>query len=170
MLLPLLAALLLAPGAQSPEPPRAAEGRTDGCALGHIEFAQYSAELDETARRRLDQVSLSAPPSLLEVGGWIHIGGHIDDREAETGQSTLAQRRGEAIRDYLVQHGTPAERLRLVDYQATRPAVDVEDRHRPITSGPELEAARADNRIAEVVWEAPIEVFRRVFPPGEPIC
>jgi outer membrane protein OmpA-like peptidoglycan-associated protein len=103
--------------------------------LDHVNFARGQAALRPESRTVLDQLAAllrrEHPP--IEA---LAVEGHADDREPET----LAQRRAEAVRDYLVKQGVAAARLTPRSAGASKP---LDARH--------AEAARAKNRRVEFV-------------------
>jgi hypothetical protein len=158
MTLPLLlAGLLLQPIDESNEQRSPAEEPTDGCPFGLIGFDEGSAELTATARARLDAVSDN---SILTYGGWLNIQGRINAREEALNLSDLDRRRGESIRQYLLQRGLDAVQIR-VSYLGNS---------QPVSGGPAHDhspkADTAIDRAATIFWEAPMSVYRRIFPPG----
>ena len=53
----------------------------------------------------------------------IEIQGHTDDRGGREHNEELSQRRADAVRVWLIQHGVEAHRLQAVGYGQTRPLV-----------------------------------------------
>lgn len=82
-------------------------------------FTVDQATLDPRARSTLDrQVAwLQANPSYQIV-----IEGHADEQGTEIYNVNLSERRGNAVREYLISQGVPASRiLRVVPYGKTQP-------------------------------------------------
>ncbi len=82
----------------------------------HFEFDQY--RLTPEARRILT----AHAKVLLENGGWtVVIEGHCDERGTVEYNLALGEKRAAAARDFLVQYGVPASRLRIISYGKERP-------------------------------------------------
>jgi len=89
--------------------------------LQAVHFATDSAALDETARAILDHaVETLQLKSFLKV----KIGGHTDSTASERHNLKLSERRAQAVRDYLVQHGIDAARLSTHGYGESQPVAD----------------------------------------------
>ena len=87
-----------------------------------VYFASGSAELDDAAKRVLDQVfKLMAVKSNTDVG--LIISGHTDHKEVPGGRESLAlgEKRAQAVKDYLVSKGIAAKRIELMSYGWYRP-------------------------------------------------
>lgn len=87
-----------------------------------VYFASGSAELDDAAKRVLDQVfKLMAVKSNTDVG--LIISGHTDHKEVPGGRESLAlgEMRAQAVKDYLVSKGIAAKRIELMSYGWYRP-------------------------------------------------
>lgn len=99
---------------QCPQSPEGATVDADGCSevvvitLEGVNFALDSAELVGESREILDRVAarLTAVPTVA-----IEIQGHTDSQGSEQYNQDLSARRANAVRDYLVEQGLPAERL-----------------------------------------------------------
>jgi len=52
------------------------------------------------------------------------LGGHTDDIGTQSYNRELSQRRADAVREYMINHGVPAEKLRAVGYGETKPVAD----------------------------------------------
>ena len=89
-----------------------------------VYFALNSAALDAAARDRLDQMfAMLARQPHVSIG----IAGHGDSSGPAERNMALANRRAEAVRDYLVSRGLPASAMQAVSYGETRPAVATAD-------------------------------------------
>ena len=103
--------------------------------LKTVYFALDSYSLDDAAHAVLD-----ADAKLLRdnPGMNVRIEGNCDERGTVEYNISLGQKRADAVRDYLVAAGVPANRLATISYGKERPAVEGHD-----------EAAWAKNRRAE---------------------
>jgi outer membrane protein OmpA-like peptidoglycan-associated protein len=93
----------------------------------------------------------------------VHVLGYTDRIGSEQANQTLSARRAEAVRDYLVAHGVPAEGIRTEGRGEADPVVDCPDK-----KGQKLIACLAPNRrvvinttVSEPGSEAPVAI-----PPG----
>jgi peptidoglycan-associated lipoprotein len=103
--------------------------------LKTVFFALDSYMLDDAAHAVLDaNAKLLRESASLAV----RIEGHCDERGTVEYNMSLGQKRAEAVRDYLVGAGVPADRLTTLSYGKERPLVDGHD-----------EAAWSRNRRAE---------------------
>jgi peptidoglycan-associated lipoprotein len=81
-------------------------------------FTTDSSTLSPQARATLDrQVAWLAQ----HAGSPILIEGHADERGTREYNLALGARRAEAVRDYLISRGVPANRIRTVSYGKERP-------------------------------------------------
>jgi OOP family OmpA-OmpF porin len=90
-------------------------------AAGAIRFDLDRADLDEGARRVLDRLSpllLADPDVVLVVRGFTDTTGSADVN------GPLSVARAQAVADYLLGRGVPAERLQVVGYGDAFPVAD----------------------------------------------
>lgn len=83
------------------------------CGLAAIYFAHDSAKLTPNNQERL----ASAVPCLLEQlrdGGELQLEAHADDLGGEQYSLSLAERRGDSVRQFLASMGVPVERMRVI--------------------------------------------------------
>ena len=102
-------------------------------------FAFDSAELTDQGKETIAAYRTTLMPELAEAYAAIIIG-HTDSTGDAKYNQGLSQRRAEAVRDYLVATGAPAEKLRVVGRGESE----------PIASN-DTEEGRAENRRVEVV-------------------
>jgi outer membrane protein OmpA-like peptidoglycan-associated protein len=102
-----------------------------------VEFATGSAELDDRARRILDEMGTALnSPGLGRQR--VEVGGHTDDVGEPDYNQDLSERRATAVRRYLVeQHGVDPQRLEVHGYGETRPK----------ESGLDADARQANRRV-----------------------
>ena len=106
---------------------------------GSILFRSAEATLMSSAREKLDQVA----KALIAVRARnLIVEGHTDSRGSESYNQGLSQRRADAVRDYLVQKGYPADRIQARGKGEGSPIAD--------NASPE---GRANNRRVEIVIE-----------------
>ena len=134
----------------------------DGCPAGAVLFARGSAELDTNALNWLSfQVSSTLQRMLRDGGGgsWIEIDGSIDDGEAVPAGAELDRQRAEAVRDYLIRIGVPADLVRAAGGSASeaRPNQSIDNR-------------RAEQRSVWISIQMDEKSWRRMFPAGAPTC
>jgi len=81
-----------------------------------VYFASGSAELDDTAKRVLDQVFKVMASFYTDRG--LTIDGHTDHKEVPGGRESLAlgEKRAQAVKDYLVSKGIAAKRIDIMSY------------------------------------------------------
>jgi OmpA-OmpF porin, OOP family len=87
-------------------------------ALGKIRFLSGQANIDNDSRGLMDrlvEIALRCPTSSLEIGG------HTDTDGDEDGNMRLSERRAQAVLDYMMRAGLPADRLQAVGYGQTQP-------------------------------------------------
>ncbi|ETR77278.1 membrane protein [Afipia sp. P52-10] len=91
---------------------------TELLAIGKIRFESGQANIDADSRGLMDrlvEIALRCPNTTLEIGG------HTDsDGDAEANQR-LSERRAQAVLDYMVRAGLPADRLHATGYGPTQP-------------------------------------------------
>ena len=102
-------------GCPGPSKPKAEETRHGPLILNGVMFESGKAVLTAVSRAVLDQVALSLQ-EWIEVK--LEIQGHCDN--TETGLN-LSQQRAEAVRDYLIQKGVAADRLKAMGYGSLQP-------------------------------------------------
>ena len=111
-------------------------------------FAFDSAELTAEGRNRLDQVVGSLTAKQLE-NKQIEITGYTDRIGPETYNQTLSERRAQAVRDYLVSKGLPADAISTQGLGAAKPVVGCEGER-----GAQLIDCLAPNRRTEIEFSA----------------
>jgi peptidoglycan-associated lipoprotein len=86
-----------------------------------VYFGFDSSELTAEAKMTLDRQAafLNVNPTLIIV-----VEGHADERGTREYNLALGDRRGTAVRDYLLAKGLNAARVRTVSYGKERPAVE----------------------------------------------
>lgn len=102
-----------------PKTPRGADVDARGCwVIVDTVFANNRAQIRPDQRGSLDRaiLILRANPTLL-----IRLDGHTDDTGQAAYNLTLAQRRAESVRDYIVAQGINPERLTVRSFGANRP-------------------------------------------------
>lgn len=106
---------------------------------GSVLFRSGESTLLSSAQGKLDQVA----KALLAVSARnLIVEGHTDSKGSESYNQGLSQRRAEAVRDYLVQSGYPADRIQSRGKGKGSPIAD--------NASPE---GRANNRRVEIVIE-----------------
>ena len=121
----------------SPAPGTAAAAEVQEPSSHSVYFAFDSAKLDAAAQAILDAniAWLKAHPAHS-----ITIEGNCDERGSREYNLALGQRRADSVRDYLVAHGIPADKIRTVSF----------GEERPVCTGTG-EACWAQNRRADIV-------------------
>lgn len=79
------------------------------------------SDIREDARNTLQQNADALKNILNQVSGTVVIEGHCDERGSAEYNLGLGDRRSTSARDFLVQLGVPADRLRVVSYGKERP-------------------------------------------------
>jgi len=106
---------------------------------GGVFFRSAESTLLSSAQVKLDQVA----KALLDVPARnLIVEGHTDSRGSTSYNQDLSQRRADAVRDYLVQRGYPADRIQALGKGKGSPIAD--------NASPE---GRANNRRVEIVIE-----------------
>jgi outer membrane protein OmpA-like peptidoglycan-associated protein len=105
---------------------------------GSVLFASGQAELLPAARNRLEEVARA----LIQTPNVLVVEGHTDSRGTEQLNEELSRQRAEAVRDFLVSRGVPAERIEARGL----------GEYRPVASNTSAEG-RANNRRVEIVIE-----------------
>lgn len=112
-----------------------------------IEFGDSGAVLDEAAKAALD--TLLTRPGFAD-GGAISLSGHSDSAGSDAQNLVMSRRRAEAVRDYLLSKGVPAERMTAIALGERRPR---EPNAHP--DGSDFPEGRQRNRRVEIVVEPP---------------
>ncbi|WP_294329589.1 OmpA family protein [uncultured Sphingomonas sp.] len=107
-----------------------------------VPFGASGLKLDDAGRKLLDEMLGNAT---MAAGGPITIGGHSDTRGDDRVNLLSSRKRAEAVRDYLVSKGVPAERMTVIAFGETRALVP---NAKP--DGSDDPEARAKNRRVEV--------------------
>ena len=87
-------------------------------AIGKIRFLSGQASIDNDSRGLMDrlvEIALRCPSANLEIGG------HTDTDGDEEANMRLSERRAQAVLDYMLRAGLPADRLHAVGYGQTQP-------------------------------------------------
>lgn len=106
---------------------------------GAVLFASAQSSLLPIAQDKLNQVANALKENPNQT---ILIEGHTDSRGSATVNDALSLQRAQAVRDYLISRGIPAERVRAVGIGSARPLAD--------NATPE---GRANNRRVEIIVE-----------------
>lgn len=114
-----------------------------------IAFGQSGLVLDDAGRRQVD--ALLARP-VTRTGGPVILSGHSDTRGHDGDNLVVSRRRAEAVRDYLVEHGIAAERIRVIALGETRPIAP--NAHPDGSDDPE---GRARNRRVDIEIRPPAD-------------
>jgi OmpA-OmpF porin, OOP family len=91
---------------------------TELLAIGKIRFLSGQANIDGDSRGLMDrlvEIALRCPGSSLEIGG------HTDTDGDEEGNMRLSERRAQAVLDYMLRAGLPADRLHAIGHGQTQP-------------------------------------------------
>lgn len=113
-----------------------------------VPFGGSGLKLDEAGRKLLDAMLANAT---LAAGGPITIGGHSDTRGNDRDNLISSRKRAEAVRDYLLSKGVPAERITVIAFGETRALVP-----NAKADGSDDPEARAKNRRVEVQVALPV--------------
>jgi outer membrane protein OmpA-like peptidoglycan-associated protein len=103
-----------------------------------VQFVQGSADIAASSNTLLSEIAdvILRNPDI----GRVEVQGHTDNSGNEEANRDLSQRRANAVRDWLVKAGVPADRLTAVGHGSSRPLA------------PNITAAnRARNRRVELV-------------------
>jgi OmpA-OmpF porin, OOP family len=103
-----------------------------------ISFSDGGAELSESAMAEL--ASILRSPQIAE-GGAIELRAHSDAAGSDEANLRASRRRGEAVRDYLVENGVAPERITIIAFGEQNP---LQPNARP--DGTPNEPGRAANR------------------------
>jgi OOP family OmpA-OmpF porin len=107
-----------------------------------VPFGASGLKLDDAGRKLLDEMLGNATTA---AGGPITIGGHSDTRGNDRDNLVASRKRAEAVRDYLLSKGVPAERMTVIAFGETRALVP-----NAKADGSDDPEARAKNRRVEV--------------------
>lgn len=107
-----------------------------------VPFGTSGLKLDDAGRTLLDALLANATTA---AGGAITISGHSDTRGNDRDNLVASRKRAEAVRDYLLSKGVPAERMTVIAFGETRALVP---NAKP--DGSDDPDARAKNRRVEV--------------------
>jgi OOP family OmpA-OmpF porin len=125
-----------------------------------VPFGTAGLKLDDAGRKLLDELLGNAT---MAAGGPITIGGHSDTRGNDRDNLVSSRKRAEAVRDYLLSKGVPAERMTVIAFGETRALVP-----NAKEDGSDDPEARAKNRRVEVqvALPAPAETLPAVVGNG----
>jgi OmpA-OmpF porin, OOP family len=87
-------------------------------AIGKIRFMSGQASIDADSRGLMDrlvEIALRCPTASLEIGG------HTDTDGDEDSNMKLSERRAQAVLEYMLRAGLPADRLHAVGFGQTAP-------------------------------------------------
>lgn len=107
-----------------------------------ITFPDGGAKLGPEQLARLTE--FVASPQIGQ-GGPVTLGGHSDSSGTDAANLAASRKRGEAVRDWLVQHGIAEHRISLVAFGEQNPV-----RPNALPDGTPNERGRADNRRVEI--------------------
>ena len=85
---------------------------------GVILFAWASDDLDRRSYatlRKVAEAARSCPVGIIEIEG------HTDSEGVDERNQPLSERRAQAVQDFLIKSGVPADRMKAVGYGASRP-------------------------------------------------
>jgi OmpA-OmpF porin, OOP family len=86
-----------------------------------IEFDTSSSRLRSESHKLLDTIAAALK---ADADTKIEIGGHTDSKGTETKNVRLSERRAEAVKKYLVDHGITISRIKAVGYGSSQPIAD----------------------------------------------
>jgi OOP family OmpA-OmpF porin len=109
-----------------------------------VPFDSNTATLDDAARAVLDEIA----GKIAAMTGPVTIRGHTDSRGNDEANKRTSERRAEAVRDYLVDHGVATARVTTIGLGEDRPVAP-----NATLDGKDDEAGRRRNRRVEVVAE-----------------
>ena len=120
------------PLAASPAPPPASVQITakpyeiEGQQFEDVYFDSDKSDIREDARATLTRVADSIKAALKANPNFtLIIEGHNDERGSAEYNLGAADRRAQAVKDFLVQLGVPADRLKVISYGKERPVCTV---------------------------------------------
>lgn len=88
---------------------------------GSVLFGSGKADFLPTAQTSLDKIADALKD---QADSQISVEGHTDAQGSETKNLELSQQRAEHVRDYLVSHGVPQDRIKAEGFGASRPIAD----------------------------------------------
>jgi outer membrane protein OmpA-like peptidoglycan-associated protein len=103
---------------ESPTEKAVAAPRPAGKLHSDVGFARGQMTLDDTSKKKLDQVAaflVSSPDVRLSIEG------HADASGSTEANQTLSERRADAVKEYLESKGVPSDRLSTIGYGETKP-------------------------------------------------
>ena len=109
---------------------------------GQVLFASGKSELLPSAQAKLTEVARALTQQGKESS--IVVEGHTDSQGKESFNLDLSQRRAQAVRDYLVSHGVPGDRITAQGLGFKQPVADNKTAE-----------GRANNRRVEIVVQPP---------------
>jgi peptidoglycan-associated lipoprotein len=107
-----------------PPPPKAPRKSLSEMLSTEVQDAYYDydkSDIREDARAVLTRNATALKSLLSEYSGAIVVEGHCDERGSAEYNLGLGDRRGSSAREFLVQLGVPADRLKTVSYGKERP-------------------------------------------------
>jgi outer membrane protein OmpA-like peptidoglycan-associated protein len=89
---------------------------------GNVLFASNKSELLPASSRRLDEVAkvIAKQPAQLKI----LVVGHTDATGSDETNKVLSQKRADSVRDYLVSHGVPRDRITSEGHGEAEPIAD----------------------------------------------
>ena len=105
----------------APPPPAPAPAPKPAYIISDVNFDFDKAKLTPAASGILDE---AAAGLLKQSGVPYEVSGYTDTSGDETYNQGLSERRADAVRDYLVGHGVPADQLKVVGYGEANPIAD----------------------------------------------
>jgi OmpA-OmpF porin, OOP family len=152
------------------EAPRAAEPQAEVAAfetvvLRGVNFQFDEAELTPPARETLDELAarLQSHQNVRVL-----VEGHADAFGSDAYNLELGRKRAEAVREYLVKHGVPAEGIEVVSRGESEPAAsNATEEGRAMNRRTEIEP-RAEPPGVRVVVQPPSEESVDAAKPGDP--
>ena len=114
---------------------------------GSVLFSSGRSTLLSNARPKLDEVAAALQKSDAEK---FVVEGHTDSIGSEATNEELSYRRAGTVRDYLIERGVPAEKIKAIGYGKSRPVAD-----NATAEG------RANNRRVEIVIQPKSQLTAR---------
>jgi outer membrane protein OmpA-like peptidoglycan-associated protein len=105
---------------------------------GSVVFPSGGSDLLPSARNKLSEVATALLQG--DAASKIVVEGHTDSVGSAEKNQALSMRRAASVRDALVAHGVPGDRVSVAGYGSTRPVADNDS-----------DAGRANNRRVEIV-------------------
>lgn len=139
--LALLALTLSSPvrAADPAPPPEASAGETGSC-VGKAQLRGLGFDREGSVVRDEDAVILDVVAEVIRescAGKVVVIEGHTDVSGLPEYNQRLSERRAESVKQYLVEHGVPADQLRVEGFGESR----------PLTTDPSPEAQALNRRV-----------------------